>query len=507
MSEAAQITEGQSRLEVATRVQKLRLLHAGACERDLFTFFRASWRILEPTTPLLDNWHQGLIAEYLTACHLRQIKQIIFNLPPRYGKSNEITIAFPCWLWIREPEERLMFYSYADTLATKHSVDRRNLIESDWYQTHWGDRFQLASDQNAKSEFSNNKRGHMIANGMLGSGLGKGGNWLVVDDPVDPMRGQSDAIRNSTNLAFDMNVRSRLDSEDRGVKIITMQRTHDLDLTGHVLATERDQWTWVKIPAEAPKRVYIRFPISGKKIIREAGEPLQPARHSKAQLAIRKNAMGSYAYEGQYNQAPHPPGGTILKREWWKYWRALPPRFDKSLISMDAAFKGEDDSSPVCIQAWGKKGAECFLIDQVHGTMDFVASKDALEQFCARYAWIGRRLIEDKANGPAIIASLKKDVPGLIAFPVKGSKVERARAASPWVEAGNVYLPHPSVHAWVGGVVDECASFPKGATADRVDTMSQALLDFMTDESGVYTPDMAEPNKPRVAGRNAGDKW
>lgn len=498
-----QFAADRERAEYVQRVRRQRILHAAACENDLATFFRQSWKILEPVTELKDNWHIDLIAEYLEACRLRQIQQIIFNLPPRHGKSNLITVAFPCWVWLRDPGERFMFWSYAEELAAKHSRDRRSLIESPWYQRHWGNRYRLALDQNRQDRFANDKRGHMISNSLLGGGLGEGGNFSITDDPNDPIAANSDPIRDRTNKAYDLKVRGRIDDDKRGVKIITQQRTHEQDVTGHVLMTERDKWTWVKIPAIAPKSVNIRFPISGRKITRLEGTALHPQRNDIRNLADKKVAIGTFAFSGQWQQAPSPPGGTIFKREWWRHWKALPSwkEFDHFVISMDSAFKGEEDSCNTAIELWGKKGAEFYLIDCVSDQMDFVQARRALVMFCEQYKFVGRKIIEDTANGPAIIASLRKSVPGLIAgklrLPGGGEravgKVERARAVQHLAEARNLILPHWTVKSWVGDFISECAGFPKGAFADRVDAMTGALLDFLNTESGEFTKEMGQP--------------
>src|SRR6266404_5616260 len=152
---------------------------------------------------------------------------------------------------------------------------------------------------------------------------------------------------------------------------------------------------------------------------------------------------------------------------------------DEVLISVDAAFKAAADSDYVVMQVWGKRGADFFLLDQVRDRMDFPTTCRALETLSAKWPMATAKLIEDKANGPALIAQLKSKIPGLIAVEPRGSKEARAAAVSPAIESGNVHLPSPEHAPWVHDFIEECAAFPKGANDDQVDAMTQALDRFL----------------------------
>lgn len=147
--------------------------------RNFEDYFKLSWEIIEPGTPLLWNWHHSLICEYLTACHLSQIKRLVINIPPRYSKSNLATVSFPTWLWIKNPRERFLFASHDASLSTLHSVNRRRIIESEWYQAKWGHKFKLTGDQNVKTSYENTEKGRMTSTSMQGSAIGKGGNCIA----------------------------------------------------------------------------------------------------------------------------------------------------------------------------------------------------------------------------------------------------------------------------------------------------------------------------------------
>lgn len=168
----------------------------------------------------------------------------------------------------------------------------------------------------------------------------------------------------------------------------------------------------------------------------------------------------------------------MFKRSWWKYYRALPARFDEVIQSWDCAFKDNKDSDYVVGQVWGRIGANKYLIDQVRGQMDFPTTIQAIRNLSARYPSAYAKLIEDKANGTAVIQTLRNEIPGIIAVNPDGGKVARAVSASADAEAGNIYLPAPEIAPWVHDFVEECASFPNGANDDQVDAFTQAMNRF-----------------------------
>jgi predicted phage terminase large subunit-like protein len=458
-------------------LQELIKLDYAKAEVDPAHYLKAAWPILEPKAEFKPNWHIDCIAEHLQAVYLGQIKRIIFNQPPRYLKSIQITISWPTWVWIKDPSFRFMCVSYSDSLSVKHSVDRRRLIQSPWYQAAWGKRYQLSCDENQKHEFSNNHRGHMIATSMQGTATGKGANCLIIDDPHNPKRAESKRQREADIEAFDLTFTSRLDNKKEDRIVIVMQRLHDRDLTGHVLAKESDYYH-LKLPAEAPKRTVIRFPISGKEYVREAGDILHPDREGKAELEARKIDLGGYGYAGQYDQNPQPRKGGILKRDYWRYYDNAPEKFDEIIQSWDMSFKDLESSDFVVGQVWGRIGADKYLLDMIRAQMGLVASCQAVKTLTLRRPLARKKLIENKANGPGVVDVLKREISGLVLKEPRGTKEERAAMIEPQLQAGNVYLPNPEKHPWVKILIDEAAAFPRGAHDDTVDAMTQALIEL-----------------------------
>jgi len=168
-------------------------------EKSLYEFRKQSWHITEGKTPFIDSWHIQAIAEHLEACFNREIKNLLIHVPPRTGKTGLVSVAFPAWVLVRNPEEKLLYASYALSLSIEHSKNCKNLILSNWYQKRWGDRYHLAKDQQAKGFFENNKLGYRIATSVGGSSTGKGRSILVVDDGNNVKTAESQVVRESTN--------------------------------------------------------------------------------------------------------------------------------------------------------------------------------------------------------------------------------------------------------------------------------------------------------------------
>lgn len=454
-------------------------LLAREAQRSLRSFVEQAWPILEPDAPFMSNWHIDLLAEYLEEVTAGKINRLVINLPPRCMKSLMVSVLWPVWEWIARPGERWIFTSYSDTLATKHSVDRRTVIQSSWYQRHWGHRVQLASDQNVKGEFQNTRRGVMVATSVGGSITGKGGNRIVVDDPHNTTHAESDAQRVAARTYFSRTLSTRLDDKKRGAIVVVMQRLHEEDLSALCLDS---RFTHLCLPAEAETQTTILFPRSGRVATRDPGDPLWPDREGTVELAQQKRMLGSTAYAGQYQQHPAPAGGIIFQRGWWKFYDDY-PQMDQLTQSWDMSFKDRKDNDYVVGLVGGRRGADIYIIDRVKGQWSFTESCRQVRLLSHRHPRAHTKLIEDAANGPAIIDALRHDCSGIIPVQPEGGKLSRAQAVQPLVEAGNVYLPNPRRHgslvpgrSWVDDFIHQLAIFPNGAHDDDVDAFSQLLV-------------------------------
>lgn len=454
--------------------------------RQLLEFARQAWPVLEPATAFVHGWHLEAICEHLEAVSLGQIRRLLICMPPRHMKSLLVSVLWPCWEWIRHPERRWLFASYAAGLAIRDSVKCRRLIESSWYQSRWGDRFVLTSDQNEKSRFENDKTGYRIALGVGGAATGEGGDRVVVDDPHNVREGESETIREATLTWYDQVMSTRLNDPKSGAMVVVMQRVHENDLAGHLL--QQGGFEELKLPAEYEGNEHVTS-IGWKDPRTAPDELLWPERFGREEINTLKRSLGSYAAAGQLQQRPSPAEGGILKRQWWKFFREAPPKFSEVIQSWDCSFKDTRTSDFVVGQVWGRNGADKYLLDQVRRRMDCPATIQAVRRLSEKWPQSGEKLIEDKANGSAVVAMLKHGIPGLIAVTPEGGKEVRAQAVSPQIESGNVYLPDPASAPWVRDFIEECAAFPNGAYDDQVDAMSQALVRLARRRSQLFRID------------------
>jgi predicted phage terminase large subunit-like protein len=451
-------------------------------------FIRASWPIIEPATRYLHNWHIDAISDYLKACRARDIKRLIINIPPRYMKSIIVTVNFPVWWWTEQPEERFVFASYSDSLSKKHSIDRRTIIESGWYQERWGSKVRLRSDQNEKREFQNERRGHMIATSVGGSVTGKGGNVIIIDDPQDPEAADSEVQRLQAQDFIEGTLSTRLDDKKNGVIIIVMQRLNEKDLTGHELAKQGAGWEHLCLPGRAEAKTTISLPSSKKKLTREVGDVLWPEREGERELQIQEIAMTPLRFAGQYQQRPAPAEGNLIKRTWWQYYDVAPALFDEVVDSWDCSFKDTDGSDYVCGQKWGRVGSAFYLLALIRQRMNEPETEIAILNMRSQKPEPFAVLVEEAANGHAVIQRFKKKITNCIAIPPTGSKQSRASAASPIAHAGNCFLPNPEKHnvPWVNVFIEELAVFPNGENDDQVDSWSQAINYMMQKLGGIF---------------------
>ena len=447
-------------------------------ERSLSEFIRQAWPIIEPGTKYIESWHIDLISEYLQAVQDGEIKRLIINEPPRHMKSIHVTVCFPVHTWISQPEKRFIKVSYSDMLSRQHNILSRDIIQSPWFQGNWGDRFRIKDDVNRQNEFRNNYNGMMYSTSTGGSLTGTGGDIIILDDPQNPQMANSEAEREQTIAFFKNTLQSRLNDPKTGVFIIVMQRLHEQDLTGHILA-EGLGYEHLCLPAEAPQRTVVHFPKSGKEIIREEGDILNAERFSKADLDSIKRAMGSLSYAGQYEQRPAPADGNIFKREWLSnmFRRSAAPNMTMLIQSWDQPFTKSEGSAKCAGFVLGRSGSDIYIMDLVNDKMEFTESVAAMRTMTAKWPKARAKVVENKANGPAIVSLLKKEIPGLVEFNPRGSKEERAISVTPYFEAGNIHLPADA--EWTQDLVNDLLIFPKGVYKDTVDALVQGILYLM----------------------------
>ncbi|HLY19978.1 MAG TPA: phage terminase large subunit, partial [Bryobacteraceae bacterium] len=346
-----------------------------------------------------------------------------------------------------------------------------------------------------------------------------------VDDPHSVDQAESDAERRTAVEWFSGTMSTRLNDLATGHKVVIQQRLHEDDLTGDLLA--KGGFEWLCLPAEFEPERRCSTPIWSDPRV-EPGELLWPDKVTAAQLESLQNSLGSYRYAGQYQQRPAPASGGIFQRHWPRFWKPahmdlppvpvrmpdgqvigvhaipLPEEFDTQIQSWDLAFKDKASSDYAVGQVWGAKGADRFLLDQRRERMDMPATKNAIRSMSAKWPKAAAKLVEDKANGPAVIQELQHEISGLIEVTPEGGKLARAHAVSPQVESGNVYLPHPAICSWVEAFIEELMTFPNSRHDDQVDAMTQALNRLRTMRGSLSAPESEIVVPPM---RSTPDSW
>ena len=467
---------------------------ASSLSASLRDFVASAWHVIEPETQFVSGWHIDAICEHLEGVSSGAIKRLIVMVPPGTMKSRTVSVCWPAWEWTHSPSIRYLTASYAQPLSTDLAVLSRDLIRSSWYQTRWGAVFQLKSDQNLKMSYSNDRGGRRLATSVGGGGTGQHANRIIIDDPLNAQEAVSAAMLASVVNWHDGTISTRFSDPRTGSEVIIMQRLHERDLVGHVLERDHGSWQVLCLPEEYEPKHPFAWPDDPRTA---PGELLWPERMDAAVHAERVRALGSFRAAGQLQQRPSSPQGEILKRGHWRYYDPAwlsdvgrLPTFTRIVDSWDTSFKDKTTSDYVVGTVWGITKADRYLLRISWERMDLTATCTRLGE---HHRWIVERwpqaavthLVENTANGPDVIATMKRLVSGVTPVTVKGDKVQRAIAASPELESGNVFVPgfyDPDLDgpdtrtpAIVQDFVDACAAFPFAEHDDAVDSYSQAI--------------------------------
>lgn len=429
------------------------------------------------------NWHHKLIAKYLEELVSGEIDRLMITAPPRHGKSELVSRRLPAYALGRNPNEQIITASYSDTLASKMNRDTQAIMESREYYKVFPETLIPRKGLTSKNgrtylrnsdEFEIMDQAGTYKSAGVGTGItGRGFTLGIIDDPFkDRKEADSETIRNAV---YDWYTSTFLSRAEKNARILlTMTRWHEDDLVARILKHEPGEWMIISLPASYTTDVDNLSPLDP----RDPDEALWPEKYSAKRLSKIKQASGRRDWAALWQGTPRVEGGNIVERGWWRFYKEAPAKFDEVIFSWDMAFKDTDGSDFVVGQVWGRREGEKFLLDQVREKMAFTATARAMVSLSAKWPNAYRKIVEDKANGTAVIDILKKKVLGLVPFDPKASKEGRAHAVSPQIEAGNVWLPDPSIAPWVHDYVEEWAAFPNGKNDDQVDATSQALLYF-----------------------------
>lgn len=371
--------------------EQLRDIERANCEESLYEFMVAAWKYVDPN-PFVHGWPLEAVAEHLQAVCDGDIRRLIINIPPRCSKSSMTSVAFPAWVWAQRhdsptsgPGVQFLTASYAQQLSLRDSVKTRRLLDSPWYQSLWGERFALTSDQNTKGRFDNNKGGTRLSTSVGGALTGEGANIIITDDPNAANEAFSEATIQSTIDWWDGTMSTRLNNPKTGAFIVIQQRLAEDDLTGHILSKDVGDWTHLCLPM---KYEWTRHSVSitgwndprgcdddgeplvlvdanGRRIPRDSaakdeltnkreGTLLWPERFGPKEIDLLERQLGPFAAAGQLQQRPEPAGGGVIKTDWWQPWEleSYPP-FDYIIASLDTAYTTKTENDFSAMTVWG----------------------------------------------------------------------------------------------------------------------------------------------------------
>jgi predicted phage terminase large subunit-like protein len=453
---------------------------------DYAAFVQRSFCELNPQTAYLHNWHIEVIAEALEQCRMGKLRRLIINVPPRSLKSHMTSVSFVAWLLGHNPAAQVICASYAQDLADKLAMDCRSVVAAKWYQSLFP-ATRLAMRKPAVNDFMTTGRGFRLATSVGGVLTGRGADFIIIDDPLKPDEALSETQRKAVNEWYDHTLISRLNSKRDGCIILIMQRLHEDDLVGHVL--QQGDWRVLKFPAIAHENeTHAIQTLYGRKVFhRKEGEALHPEREPLEVLAQMREIQGEYNYAGQYQQAPAPLGGGMVKAEWFKTYAAneLPAKFEMVFQSWDTANKPTELSDYSVSSTWGVKDKHLYLLHVYRKRVGYPdlkrAVRDQAEAFSPQVI-----LIEDKASGTQLIQELVSEgVHAIKKYEPIMEKIMRMNSVTSTIENGFIHLPDKA--SWLGEYLHELTTFPKGKNDDQADSTSQALDWFKNNSAhGVY---------------------
>ena len=400
--------------------------------------------------------------------------------PPQHGKSMTLTEALPSWYLMKHPDRRVILVSYNEESAERFSRRNREKLQT-WGPVLFG---VDVGGVNRATEFELKRldgklcQGRLISRGVLSGITGHAADLIIIDDPIkNREEADSPAYRNKVWAEWVNSIKSRLSA---GAKVILiMTPWHEDDLAARMRGAENNI-RLLRFPVEA-----IPTPEEPDPLGRAQGEPLCPELGKGVKWLEQYKASylndpmgGARAWMALYMCSPRAEEGNLIRREWWKFYDRLPkewtihPETVTQLVSVDAAFKGEENNDFVAITVWAKAGEYYYLLDCLNQHLTFTKTLAAIREVQGRYPEARSVLIEDKANGSAIIDVLQKEC---FCIPVdpKGGKIARVQGVSAAIESGHVLLPRSA--PWLEEYLNQWTTFPAAAHDDMVDSSSQAL--------------------------------
>jgi predicted phage terminase large subunit-like protein len=438
-----------------------------------YGFVKRAWSKVEVAAPFVDAWHVKAICDHLEAVSCGEVLRLNLNAPPGMSKSLLLSALWPAWEWTWKPDLSYYFVHYSPDLALRDARRMRDLVLSDWYRERWPVRLL---DEGAK-EFRNDRGGFRFSVSIGQAGPGRHTQRVVIDDPIKPIETQGTAAVTGKELAkvervFKGTLPLRLLKD--GAEIVAMQRLHEKDCSGIALAGGGYMNLFFPMRNELNRQFATPYGFDPRRV---EGELLCAELKGPADVESLERDLGIYA-SGQLQQNPVRPDGSIFKVSDFRYYTDLSAeKIDEWIVSCDLTFSDGVASDFVAFVVMARAGAKIFIVDVIKKQMTFTQTITEFLILLRQYPQIGAKLVENKANGPAMLSMLENKIPGLIARGANDKKVQRARAATPWFQAHNVYFRDGA--EWLPGVVRSLGGFPWLEHDDDVDAIAQGLAYFV----------------------------
>ena len=401
------------------------------------------------------------LAQTLEKVSKGEIKRLIINIPPRYGKTEIAVKMFIAWSLAKNPAAKFIHLSYSDALALDNSSQTREYITGDAYQSLWP--LQLKKDSQSQKKWYTTAGGGVYATAsggaITGFGAGSGGA-IIIDDPLKPDDAVSDVKRSFINNRYNTTIRSRVNSREVPI-IVIMQRLHEEDLSGYLLdGGSGEDWYHLKLAA-----------------IDKDNNSLWPSKHTFDELEAIRQA-DRYTFSGQYMQEPAPLEGGEWRKDWFNVINKaeLPADVNWEMF-IDGAYTKDTRNDPTGIQISGKSGDNLYILKSIDKYLEMPELKQFIESFVKSCGVkVQQILVEPKASGKSLVQLLRREtnfnVSELKTDFVKFSKIERARASSPFLEGGRVYLVKDN---WNDAYLQQVSTFPNAKHDEHIDVTSYAI--------------------------------
>ncbi len=447
-------------------------LYFAAVASDLSVFLKQAFDTVYPNKDYMDNWHIDAIVYCQEQCIEGQMPRLMINMPPRHLKSFIASVALPAFILAHDPTAKIICISYSDDLSKKLALDFRRIVESKWYQMLFPN---VASIKSTQNEFVTTGGGSRFATSVGGTLTGKGGDFIIIDDPIKPEETHSDTIRDSVNEWFKSTLLSRLEDKKRSVLILVMQRLHVNDLCGYLQDVDFHQ---LSLPAIG---IFDENIPTGENqyYMRKAGTALHEEREDLQTLENIKDMLGPFIFSAQYQQRPETPDGDLFKRSWIKTTNKMPLAVSggRLIISFDTASSTSETADYTALSVVYSTNQGHYVLYAERGRWDYETLVDKAKIIAEMYKGNDMTfIIEKSSSGISLILTLRKAGFKCIVVTAKIDKMSRAAYVLPIIHQGRLFLVNiKGKNSWVEPYINEIVSFPNGKFDDQVDSLVHAL--------------------------------